>query len=103
MTSDQIDAHKLDQQKQMNDLRKRQMEEENQKKQWEDVTNEMNRNMTLKERALSRSIRQMNCSIREENEELAKEQKHKIDHYEKVINTNAPTEEYFDQFNTSSR
>jgi uncharacterized Rossmann fold enzyme len=103
MTSEQVDAHRNEQEKQMNDLKKRQMEENQDKKQWENLNEEMYRNMTLKERALSRSIRHMNCQVREENEQLAKEQKQKIEHYEKVVNTNPPTEDFFNQFSTSSR
>lgn len=103
MSPEQIEAHKLEQEKQLNDVRKRRMEEESQKKEWEHLTEDMYRQMTLKERALSRSIRHMNHQIRQENEELAKEQKEKIEHYEKVVNTNSPSDEYFDQFNTSAR
>lgn len=38
MTSDQIDAHKMEQEKQLDDLKKRRIEEESQKKQWEHLT-----------------------------------------------------------------
>lgn len=103
MSPEQIDAHKMEQEKQFDDIKKRRMEEESQKKQWENLTEDTYRQMTLKERALSRSIRHMNDQIREENEELAKEQKQKIKHYEKVVNTNTPSEDYFNQFNTSAR
>lgn len=103
MTSEQIDAHKLEQEKQLDDLKKRRIEEESQKKEWDKCTEDMYRTMTLKERELSRSIRNMNHQIRNENEELAKEQKEKIEHYEKVVNTNTPSDDYFDQFNTSAR
>lgn len=103
MTSDQIEAHKLEQEKQMEDIRKRRMDEEMQKKQYENLTENVYRQMTLRERELSKNIRRMNHNVREENERLAEEQKEKIEHYEKVINTNSPTEEFFNQFNTSAR
>lgn len=103
MTDEQIDKMKMDQEIQKADIERRRMDEEQQKNDWDRLTEENYRAMTLKERALSRNIRQMNCNLREENEQLAKEQKHKIEHFEKVINTNPPTEEFFQQFNTTSR
>lgn len=63
----------------------------------------MNHQMTLKERELSRNIRNMNVRVRQENENLAVEQKEKEDYINNVVNTNEPTEEFFDQFNTTSR
>jgi hypothetical protein len=103
MNAEQIEKHKLEQERQMNDLKQRKMEDQHQKEEWEKLTDEMHRQMTLKERALSRDIRQINCKIREENEQLAKEQFYQKEHYDRVVNTNPPTEEYFNQFNTSSR
>ena len=103
MTSDQIDAHKLEQEKQLDDMRKRHIEEQIQKKQHDNMTEDIYRQMTLRERELSRNIRDMNRDVREENERLADEQKEKIEHYEKVINTNTPTDDFFSQFGTSAR
>lgn len=103
MSDEQIEKLKMDQEAQRADIDRKRLEEEQQKCQWDRLAEKTHREMTLKERALSRNIRQMNCNLREENEELAKEQKYKIDHFEKVINTNPPTEEFFEQFNTTSR
>lgn len=103
MTEEQVERMKMEQEKQKADIKRKRLDEEQQKNQWDRLTEETYREMTLKERALSRNIRQMNCNIREENEKLAKEQKFKIEHFEKVINTNPPTEEFFQQFNTTSR
>lgn len=103
MTDEQIEKLQKEQEMQKADIYRQKLEEEQQKNQWDQLTEDNYREMTLKERALSRNIRQMNHSLREENEELAKQQKHKIEHFEKVINTNPPTEEFFQQFNTTSR
>ena len=103
MNDEQIEKMKMDQEKQKLDIQRKRLDEEQQKNQWDRLTEETYREMTLKERALSRNIRQMNCNLREENEKLAKEQKYKIEHFEKVINTNPPTDEFFQQFNTTSR
>lgn len=47
MTSEQIEAHKLEQEKQLEDLKKRRMEEESQKRQWEHLTEvKYNKNLT---------------------------------------------------------
>jgi hypothetical protein len=59
--------------------------------------------MTLKERELSKTIRNLNHEVREENERLAMEQKQNQQYVNKVINTNQPTPEYFDQFNRTAR
>lgn len=103
MTDEQIEKMKMDQEMQKLDIERKRIDEQQQKNDWDRLTEENYRAMTLKERALSRHIRQMNCNLREENEQLAKEQKYKIEHFEKVINTNPPTEEFFQQFNTTSR
>lgn len=103
MSPAQIEAHKMEQDRQMEEMQRRKMDDQTQKKKWDEMNDEMNRQMTLKERAISRNIRHMNTQIREENEELAKEQKSQIEHYERVVNTNAPTEEFFDKFNSTSR
>jgi hypothetical protein len=38
MTSEQIEAHKMEQEKQLEDLKKRRVDEEIQKKEWEHLT-----------------------------------------------------------------
>lgn len=103
MTEEQLEKLRIEQEMQKADIERKRIAEDQQRQQWDRLAEETYREMTLKERALSRNIRQMNCNLREENEELAKEQKFKIEHFEKVINTNPPTEEFFQQFNTTSR
>jgi chromosome segregation ATPase len=103
MTSEQIEAHKMEQEKQMNEIKQRRMEDESHKKQWDNLNDEMYRKLTLKERELSRNIRHLNRNVREENQQLAEEQKEKIEQYEKVVNNNVPTDDYFNQFNTTAR
>lgn len=103
MSDEQIDRLRMEQDAQKVDNERKRMLEIDQREQWNRLADETHREMTLKERALSRNIRQMNCNLREENEQMAKEQRFKIEHFEKVINTNPPTEEFFQQFNTTSR
>jgi hypothetical protein len=103
MTDEQIEKVKQDEEFIREDTERKQMQADDEKEQWDKLADENHRQMTLKERELSRNIRFMNVKVREENEELAKQQQHKIEHFEKVINTNPPTDEYFQQFNTTSR
>ena len=103
MSDEQNEQLMKDKEIQKADIQDRKIKEEQQKQQFHQMAEDNFREMTLKERALSRNIRMMNHNMREENEDLAKQQKHKIEHFEKVVNTNSPTEQYFDQFNTTSR
>lgn len=103
MSDEQILQLQKEQEKQQADIQRKKLEEDEQKRQFDQLVEDNYREMTLKERALNRNIRNMNHNVMKENEELAKEQKYKIEHFEKVVNTNAPTEKYFDQFNTTSR
>jgi hypothetical protein len=103
MSDEQIQQLQKEQEMQAADIQRKKNEEAEEKRQFDQLIADNYREMTLKERALSRNIRNMNHNLQSENEELAKQQKHKIEHFEKVVNTNPPTNEYFDQFNTTSR
>lgn len=84
-------------------FQKRRQEQEHLKHEWDELAANMNRQMSLKERELSKTIRNMNHEVREENERLAMEQKQNQEYINKVVNTNQPTPEYFDKFNTTAR
>jgi RIB43A len=103
MSSEQIADHKLEQEKQLHEMQQRRIDEQNKIKQWENFNQEQHRQMCLQERSISKSIRQMNHKVREENENLAVEQKFNGEEIKKVLDTNIPSDEYFDQFNTTSR
>lgn len=103
MSEEQIDKVRQDEEFVKRDLEEQQMKAEEDREHWAQVADDNHRMMTLKERELSRNIRFMNVKVREENENLAQEQRKQIDHFETVINTNPPTDEYFEQFNTTSR
>lgn len=61
------------------------------------------RTALLLEREQARQKRQMNLSLRQQNLFMAKDQKHEQKVLNKVVYTNKPSDEYFGQFNTSSR
>ncbi|CAO1432620.1 unnamed protein product [Diamesa hyperborea] len=103
MSSEDCDKLKNGKELQLQELCQRRADEARQKAEWDDVTNKMTRELTLKERAINRNIRKTNVSVREENEEIAKQQISKEQHFNNVINKNNPTSDYFAQFNTTSR
>lgn len=103
MNEEQLEKVRQDEEFVQRDLDEQQMKAEEDREHWDRVADENHRQMTLKERELSRNIRFMNVKVREENENLAQEQRKQIEHFEKVINTNPPNDDYFGQFNTTSR
>ncbi|CAO1423522.1 unnamed protein product [Diamesa serratosioi] len=103
MSSEDCDKLKNAKDLQLQEICQKRADEARQKAEWDDVTHQMTRQMTLKERAISRNIRKTNVSVREENELIAKQQISKEQHFNNVINTNNPTSDYFAQFNTTSR
>lgn len=103
MSEEQIEKVRQDEEFVRKDLEEQQMKADEDREHWSQVADDNYRMMTLRERELSRNIRFMNVAVREENENLAQEQRKQIDHFENVINQNPPTDEYFDQFNTTSR
>jgi hypothetical protein len=102
-TAEEMQKFEQEKELQLIEIQRKRIEQEQLKLEWDELSDKMHREMTLKERALSRSIRNMNHEVRKVNEELAKEQAVKIKNFEKVVNTNCPTDEYFQQFNTTSR
>lgn len=103
MSDEQNEQMTKDKEMQKANILDRKFKEDQQNQLFYQMAEDNFREMTLKERALSRNIRMINHNLREENEDLAKQQKYKIEHFEKVVNTNLPTEQYFEQFNTTSR
>lgn len=102
-TPEEIEKFEQEKELQLIDIQRKKMEQEQIKEEWDELSDKIHREMTLKERALSRKIKNMNHEVREFNQDLAKEQNLKIQNFEKVVNTNCPSEKYFQQFNTSSR
>jgi len=73
------------------------------KTRWEIMSNNMARQTLLKEREMERKTRLLNEQIKEENNQLAMQQKKRNEYMNKVVFRNEPTAEYFAQFNTTSR
>ncbi|XP_059615811.1 RIB43A-like with coiled-coils protein 2 [Phlebotomus argentipes] len=71
--------------------------------QWDGLERKFARMSTIDERAVQRRVRANMASVQGENQGLAKEQKTQLDHLNGVVYRNSPTNEYFEQFNTTTR
>lgn len=87
----------LDEQQRMRDQRR---EEE---KRFEELVMDFDRNAVLKERQQRGEYQRQMANDMQENQMLAKVQSTTKSHLEQEVYTNPPTEEYFAQFNTTSR
>jgi hypothetical protein len=61
------------------------------------------RTLELLEREKSRQAKAMAIAIRKENEAKAIEDKKRKEFMDRILNNNQPQEEYFNQFNSTSR
>lgn len=103
MNSNQIDELKNQQNIQLHERQQIRSECESVEKQWETMTENFSRTMSLIERDEIRKRRHQLMRVRQENQELAGEQHRVRDHIEKNVYTNEPTDEYYGMFNTTSR
>lgn len=86
----------------LEDERKK-MREEHEKAEWDRQLIHQCRGGILNERQQKRDRRQMNKELCLMNHELAREQASHNEYLNKVVYTNPPTEDYFAQFNTTTR
>jgi len=99
---------------QINDIRKTQAEqtklnanmraeEQRINNQWDKNRIQMAKTGTLLERAEKRERREIQKRLVEENKRLAKEQAARLNHIDQEVYQNRPSNDYFSQFNTTSR
>ncbi|XP_023209703.1 RIB43A-like with coiled-coils protein 2 [Centruroides sculpturatus] len=86
----------------IDDLRKKEMEEQ-EMAEWDKLILHQNRCAILKERELSRRKKRTDQNLCLMNHELAKEQTLRKEYLNKIVYTNPLTEDYFSQFNTTTR
>ncbi|XP_053670756.1 RIB43A-like with coiled-coils protein 2 [Anopheles nili] len=103
MSPEEIEQIRRTQQLQLEELKRKRQSEANTKESWDQLANGFDRMATAKERELNRRRHSLAEQIRQENHLLSLEQQRKLDHLDKVIYQNKPTQAYFDQFNTCSR
>ncbi|KAG8187879.1 hypothetical protein JTE90_002424 [Oedothorax gibbosus] len=91
------------QRRQIDEKQKKLERELFEKEEWNKyILGQQNDSRYLDERA--RQLRlQFSKSLQMENQQLAREQRQKNDYMNKVVYSNVPSKEFFDQFNTSSR
>lgn len=103
MNHEQIDQIRQTQAQQVAE-KARQTEEENRiTNQWVSNRIKMAKAGTLMERAEKRERREIQKRLVEENKRLAKEQAERLNNLDHVTYTNRPKDDYFNQFNTTSR
>lgn len=103
MNHQQIDQIRQTQAQQVAE-KARQTEEENRiTNQWVSNRIKMAKAGTLMERAEKRERREIQKRLVEENKRLAKEQAERLNNLDHVTYTNRPKDDYFNQFNTTSR
>lgn len=103
MTAGEIAQLQREQTKQADENSKRKTEAEIHEARWETITNNLARTTLMAEQELARKQRSLNQELRDENYRLAEEQKSRNNYFDKVVYTNPPTQEYFNQFNTTTR
>eukprot|EP01137_Pigoraptor_chileana_P033701 Opistho-2@24993 len=91
------------QEMQRRDKQARRAAEAAEKRQWDIMLEAQHREALKMERRMDRARKQHATELLEQNKSLAQEQKEKINFIEKVVYTNPPSEDFFAQFNTSSR
>ncbi|KAK6626396.1 hypothetical protein RUM43_006707 [Polyplax serrata] len=89
--------------KQREEKKKRQTDEASIQKEWDTLVQKMDRHMYFKEKELMEQQRpvRLNAQMLEMNKKLAREKQERDEYLKKYVYTNIPTEEYYNQFNTS--
>uniref|UniRef100_A0A182MJH0 RIB43A-like with coiled-coils protein 2 n=1 Tax=Anopheles culicifacies TaxID=139723 RepID=A0A182MJH0_9DIPT len=103
MSPVEIEQIRRTQELQLEELKRKRQNEANTRKAWDQLANDFDRTVTMKERELNRRRHALAEQIRQENHLLSLEQQRKLKYLDKVVYQNQPTQAYFDQFNTCSR
>ncbi|KAL0273079.1 UNVERIFIED_CONTAM: hypothetical protein PYX00_005838 [Menopon gallinae] len=89
------------QEQQIEEKKKRQEEEARIDKEWFALKTQLTRQIYFKDKELQEQQRALNAQIMEANRQLAMEKRERDEYLQKVVYTNVPTDEYYDQFNKS--
>ncbi|XP_063236331.1 RIB43A-like with coiled-coils protein 2 [Bacillus rossius redtenbacheri] len=103
MSRGQLEDIRKEQLRQVEEARTRKAEEEAFNNQWYKFSSDMCNLVMKKDQELTRKQRELNKNILHNNLRLYEEQKSRQEYMDKVVFTNEPTQEYFQQFNTSTR
>ncbi|GFG36955.1 hypothetical protein Cfor_12483 [Coptotermes formosanus] len=103
MTPEERDNVRKEQLKQIVENKARRKAEAQLEAEWQEMINGIDRLAWLQESQLTRKQRELNKKILEQNKQLSKEQITNREYTERVVFTNVPTAEYYNQFNTTTR
>ncbi|XP_062556055.1 RIB43A-like with coiled-coils protein 2 [Armigeres subalbatus] len=103
MSEAELEQIRIGQMQQKEEMERRRQEEQNNKEAWDQLANDFDRTVVLKDRELNQRRHQLAEQIRRENVQLSDEQQRKLAHMDQVVYQNRPTMAYFEQFNTTSR
>ncbi|CAH1174094.1 unnamed protein product [Phaedon cochleariae] len=103
MTNEQRRKVREDQLAQIEEKRKRKELENRMNGEMDNYINGIQRTISLMDRESQIKQRERNRNLAEENKKMAEEQNSHKKFLEKIVYANVPTEEFYDQFNRSSR
>ncbi|CAL1269373.1 unnamed protein product [Larinioides sclopetarius] len=103
MSKAQLQDIYRDQVYQMEKNQIRREREQQKKKEWDEFILGQQQMFQLFDSAEKRRSQELSKKLELENQEIAQQQKHHQEYFNKVINSNIPSDKYYAQFNTSSR
>ncbi|CAG9130374.1 unnamed protein product [Plutella xylostella] len=103
MNQEQLKKFHEAQKEQMIAAKAKRDEEAKTEAEWQALSNSIQREVASLDLEDKRKRRELARQLMEENQLLALQQKEKEKYMREVVNNNAPTEEYYAQFNTTTR
>lgn len=103
MTEDELAAFEREKQVQLDEQKKIESDKRVEKERFDDLVQGFDRIAVVMDRQQKRDHQKQAANDLDENLQLAKIQESTKNHLEKSVYTNEPTQEYFAQFNTTSR
>ncbi|XP_065073068.1 RIB43A-like with coiled-coils protein 2 [Ochlerotatus camptorhynchus] len=103
MGPEELEQIRVGQLQQKEELERRRQAEQNHKEAWDQLANDFDNTVVLKDRELNRRRQKLAEQIRRENSQLSDEQQRKLAFLDREVYQNRPTMAYFEQFNTTSR
>lgn len=103
MTDDEIKEIRNEQLQQINEMQQQKLQVAEKDKQFDEILMSRINDATNNERENNRIRRELDQQRINDNKDLSKEQRDQQMHLNNVVYANEPTEEYFKQFNTTTR
>ncbi|GAB0100604.1 RIB43A [Sergentomyia squamirostris] len=103
MSPEEIRSYRENQLQQIAEKKEQEHIDKVTKDQWDGLEKKFARMSAIEEMTVNRRAREHRTQLQEENQTLADEQKTQLNHLNTVVYRNSPTNEYFSQFNTTTR